>query len=264
MNIIKLFLSAILLSSCGILDFYKTKPTYKPSSQYSPEDYVRQISFLGQSYLKQNKSLILPISKQSQEYFRSIYTRVTARAEKYLKYPIPRKDIKVVILKMKSPLYFCLPDGTFVFSSRLFEKYLDNEDLFVAVFSTLIYMAHNHIYRKQIFYPKGSITTRELLQMVYLSPEVRFEVNKWGYFIMSRAGFDSSAFLSFIQIKNKNVLEFSMMYKDLNVISREEYNFKNFIVEMRNIETNRNPRNSSKKFYVVKKELEKHARIKSI
>jgi hypothetical protein len=80
---------------------------------------------------------------------------------------------------------------------------------------------------------------------------MKYQINEWTYFILKRAGFDASAYLNWIQVQNRNTLDFSLYLGDATSISKEEYYFKNFMARqgVLGFERKINEANSSKQFY---------------
>jgi hypothetical protein len=76
-------------------------------------------------------------------------------------------------------------------------------------------------------------------------------VSEWTYFVLKRAGYDASAYLNWIQIQNRNTLDFAMYLGDSLIISKEEHLFKNFMTRqgVLGVEKRFNEANSSKNFY---------------
>jgi hypothetical protein len=69
--------------------------------------------------------------------------------------------------------------------------------------------------------------------------------------VLKRAGFDASVTLNWIQVQNRNVLDFAALLGDTTSISREEHLLKNFMAKegVSNIEKKTIEANSSREFY---------------
>ena len=68
--------------------------------------------------------------------------------------------------------------------------------------------------------------------------------------MLERANMEPSAILSWIQIRNKNILDFTLMDGEQSIISKEEFAFKNFFAANRGSGLDaRTQGNSSKQFY---------------
>jgi hypothetical protein len=106
--------------------------------------------------------------------------------------------------------------------------------------------------------PLGFYSTEKMIQMLRVRPETKQKVNEWTYYILKRAGYDSSAFLNWIQIQNRNTLDFSLYLGDSLGISKEEHLFKNFMSKqgVLGVEKRLNEANSSKNFYKLLNNIE--------
>ena len=102
-----------------------------------------------------------------------------------------------------------------------------------------------------------------MLSILKLKEEYITEIDKWAFYTMKRAGYDSLAYLNWLQIQNKNTMDFFLQHGgDTRRISREEFLFKKFIVGQRisNDDTKRFQRRSSAGFYELKREINKRSR----
>ena len=113
-------------------------------------------------------------------------------------------------------------------SSGLIEKYLKSEELFVAAFAAEILKSDRNIYEKRIMIPLGFYSTEKMIQLARLKQETKYQVNEWAYIVLKRSGYDPTAFLNWIQVQNRNTLDFSLYLGDAVSISKEEHFFKNF------------------------------------
>lgn len=254
------FILILVFSGCSKLEtiFYPNKE--KPfQSEITSEDYIAQINHQGEIFLSQNKRKNLRVSRRTKEYFSSLVLKIKSANEKYFEGQVT--DFSLHVLREKTPYYFALPNGKIVLSSGIIKKYIDNEALLAVLIAKLVYISAKKIYVKKISVPRGTISTIEMMKIVDLPLDVRGEVNKWTFHLMTRAGLDGLAVLNWIQIQNKNILDFSMMYKDLNLISREEFEFKNFMAMKKDRSFLEKSMNSSKAFYAFKKEMNKNGTI---
>ena len=218
-----------MFSSCALL---------RPSSQGRTElakqlkvernqEISKQLEFLGQEYINYiGKESILNLSNETNKYLKQIYEAITSNNELVFDREM---SIKFNIVKDESPFHFSLPNGNIFLSTGLLKKYITNEDLLVAVLSYEIFRSHKSLYETKTVVPNGNIDTVRILSIVRINLEVRSEINKWVYLIMKRAGYDPSALLNLIQIKNKNSLDFAQSVGNISTISREEFNFKNYL-----------------------------------
>jgi hypothetical protein len=155
------------------------------------------------------------------------------------------------IIHAQVPFIFSLPHSQFYLSSGLAEKYLKSEELFIAALAGEILKSDRNIYEKRIMIPLGFYSAEQMIQITRLKPETKYKLNEWTYIILKRAGYDPSAFLNWIQVQNRNTLDFSLFLGDAFGISKEEHFFKNFMTKqgVAGVEKKVTEANSSKEFY---------------
>ena len=245
----KIFLAIIIatsLVSCA-------QSTYKNmdfSSLGNPSDadFVDHLSATGEVFIKSNDVHLIRLSKESSAFLTSIYDRIVLNNEFFFNSQV-RPTFHFI--KNKTPFLFSLPNSEFYFSSGLVENYLKSEEIFVAALAAEIIKSQRLIYEKKLIIPVGNLSVEKMLSLCRIKSDVKVSVNEWAYSILKRAGFDASAYLNWIQVQNRNTLDFSFMLGDAVGISKEEHLFKNYLsrqgvagVEKKNIEAN-----SSKEFY---------------
>ena len=226
------------------------------------EDYISQLSSLKDSYIQSSNIQIISLSKRSKKYLEKIYYKIVDNNElMFESRPIPQ----FYIIKGKSPFYFSLPQAQFFFSSALLENYVKNEDLLASIMAFQIVKSLRNIYSKKIIFPLGFIRTNRLLSLVRVPLNVKNEINQWAYITMKRAGFDSSAYLMWLQIQNKQSLDFSIQYGSMQSISREELVFKNFIAKRQGQDFSLSKeKNSSNDYYNFIKNILRGRLIKNV
>ena len=104
---------------------------------------------------------------------------------------------------------------------------------------------------RPILLPLNYISTPEIISLVQLPTHIKYNLNKWTYHVLNQVGTDASAYLNWLQIQNKNSLNFSMVLGGVNNITKEEYQFKKFISKLESNKVNSADEKivSSKKFY---------------
>jgi hypothetical protein len=114
-----------------------------------------------------------------------------------------------------------------------------------------IIKSKRHIYEKKTFIPLGFIGTENLIAMTRVSFNIKKQLNEWSYIVLKRAGYDASAYLNWIQVQNRNSLDFALYLGDSVTISNEEQSFKNYLSKQGNVNIERkvNEANSSKDYY---------------
>tara|TARA_R110000868_G_scaffold100129_4_gene275459 strand:- start:4676 stop:5326 length:651 start_codon:yes stop_codon:yes gene_type:complete len=182
---------------------------------------------LGNDYLKTiGRAGLVKLSNESKKYLDEMHYRITSNNE--LVFPKSHKP-NFYIIDQKAPFHFSLPGGHYFLSQGLLKKYLANEDLLAAVMAIEIFRSEKNIYEKKVIIPIGNYETQKMLSVVRLPVNTRGEINKWAYLLMKRSSYDPGALLNLIQLKNKNAIDFAATVGNISTISREEFNYKNFL-----------------------------------
>ena len=227
-----------------------TKKTldYSRAGIIETRDYVDQFASTGADYLSYEENKTIELRKDTIEFLNSIYDRIVSSNQLILN--ISEKPT-FYIVRHKSPFLFSLPKSQFFFSSALIERYLKSEELFVAAFAAEIIRSHRFIYERKVMIPLGYYSTEKMISLTKLKFNTRQQVGEWTYFVLKRAGYDATAYLNWIQIQNRNTLDFAMFLGDSSGISKEEHFFKNFMAKqgLIGIDKRFNEANSSKNFY---------------
>lgn len=250
----KYFIILILfLNSCAY--FQKDVPVNTHES-ITDQDYVEHYKYLGESYLNSSDIYVLSISQSSKEYLNRVFQRLVQNNEIILN---KAKEIKVYIINNPTPFVFSLPGNHFFYSSGLFLKHMKSEELFVATFAAEILKSQKNIYEKKLFVPLGFMTTEKMIQLTKLKLDYKKRINEWSFQILKRAGYDGTAYLNWIQVQNRNSVDFALFLGDTSSIMSEEQSFKNFISSqgIMSVEKKINEANSSKEYYELLKEISK-------
>lgn len=211
-------------------------------------DYIDHLAAAGNAYLNYEETKTIKLRPDTIEFLENIYERLVSNNELLLQ---RKEKPKFYIIEHKSPFLFSLPKSQFFFSTGLIERYLKSEELFVAAFAAEVLKSLRSIYEKTLMLPLGYYSTEKIISLTRLKAETKQQVNDWTYLILKRAGYDSSAYLNWIQVQNRNTLDFSLFLGDSIGISKEEQLFKNFITKqgVLGVEKRFNEANSSKDFY---------------
>lgn len=219
------------------------------------EDYVDHFKALGQFFVKTKGKKVMPLSKASQKYLNGLFQIIIQNNELLL---TDRTKPIFYVIQDKTPYYFSLPGNLYFISSVLMSnKYIKNEAVFVSMLANIIIQSQLGIYKREFYVPVGYINDERIIALTRLEIELKHEINQWTYYVLKRSGFDPFAYLKWLQIQNKNALPFSALHGKENRISREEYLFKNFIIETERAEVDDYEYKSSKEFYQFKKETGK-------
>ena len=250
-----LICSSYSCSSYTIFSQPETSAEQVLEKTYS-EDYVEHLKFQGKTYLKSPETKLYKLSKKSNAYFQSIYNKIVENNELILH---QKDNLEVKIIQSEVPFYFSLPGAKFFFSRGLLKNYIKNEGVLVACFSYEILKSLRLLYPKKVTFPKGYIRTEEMLSLTRLPLKARMELHKWAFNILKRSNFDPYGYLIWLQIQNKNPLDFSFQHGHNSRMIREEYSLKNYILKEVGYLKKRQlfEKNSSLEFYNLIRSLTK-------
>jgi hypothetical protein len=228
-NILVLIFATVLFVSCATKT--EIEKSYKTFSRLKKKkadlELAKQLSSIGFTFLKSKNIEEVKLSKPVKKYLASVVDSLAVNNELLLKQSLKHHFF---VIKNKTPFYFSLPNSMYFFSSGLIAKYIDNEEIFYALMATQVLKSHNNIFEKSKVIPVGYFDVTKVLNLVRMDLENRSELLEWSFIALKRSGHDPYALLSWIQIKNKNILDFSMQSSDLQRGVKEEFLLKNFIV----------------------------------
>lgn len=235
-----------MLAGCS--SFGKKAIDYSSVGEIQDKDYVEHLSSIGAKYLAHEETVEIKLSKESIQFLEQMHERIVTNNEMLMKHAfLPTFHV----IANKTPFVFSLPHSQYYISSGLVEKYLKSEELFVAALTPEILKSDRNIYEKRIMIPFGFYNTEKLTQITKSKPAIKFQINEWVYIILKRAGYDPTAYLNWIQVQNRNTLDFSLYMSDAVSISKEEQYFKNYMTKqgVSGVDKKPNEANSSKSFY---------------
>ncbi len=240
------FIFILFLFSCS--SSKKVIQDYSYLGEPTNQDYIEHLSSLGSDYLSSKENSEIKLKSESLLYLDQIYERIVSNNEQLLRNQFkPRFHF----INSAIPYIFSLPQSQFFISKALVEKYLKSEELFITAIATEILKSNRNIYEKKIMIPLGFYSSEKMIQLTRLKQETKYQLNEWTYFILKRSALDPTAYLNWIQIQNRNMLDFSIYLGDSIGISKEEHYFKNFMTRqgVAGLEKITNEANSSKSFY---------------
>jgi hypothetical protein len=221
---------------------------YNGIDELKTQDYIDHLAAASGDYLGYEETKIIKLRPDTVEFLENIYDRLVSNNQLLLNL---NERPTFYIIQHKSPFLFSLPRSQFFFSTALIERYLKSEELFVAAFAAEVVRSQRFVYEKKIMLPLGFYSTEKMISLAKLKFDTKLQVSEWTYFVLKRAGYDASAYLNWIQIQNRNTLDFAMYLGDSLIISKEEHLFKNFMTRqgVLGVEKRFNEANSSKNFY---------------
>lgn len=237
--------SSLKIPSLGKSD--KKNIELKNYSHYSSLDYIEHLQSYNEIYVRNTKSRQVPLSTKNKKYLQDIIFKITSSNELFFKDSI---QPEFYIIKSKTPFHFSLPGYKFYFSTDLFKKYVKNETMLYCLFVYELVRSEKNIYEKKIVIPTGTLDTKRMLSLLRLQTEDKVEIHKWAFYLLKRIGLESDSYLTWLQIKNRNSLDFALQLGDIRSISREEALFKTFLIDNYLDKKSRTKyKGSSKSFY---------------
>ena len=249
-----------LLSNCSSVkenQIWSESPTF--IKETPPSDYVDQLDLLSRLFLSDSGQEEIKLKKESNDYLNKIVKRLSTSSENIFK---NKFSIEIHIIKSKNNFIFSLPRGSLFISSNVLLKYLKSEELLVSTIACEMLRIKKNIYHKSEMIPVGYLSLQNLARINKLNQDEKIILNEWVYYILKRAGFDSTNYLNWIQIMAKNYSDFSLMVDNEISLLKEEFEFKTFlakhgvlITEFKQSEAN----NTSSQFYKIIAEVNKQA-----
>jgi hypothetical protein len=218
-------------------------------------DYLEHISTFGQMYESIDGQQSSKLNYRTQKYLQSVINKIKKNNELFFK---DKKKYEVNIIKSNRPFHFSLPDKKIYLSTSLLNKYIKTEKLLLCILVFEMIRSEKDIYSKRSVIPTGIMDAKRILSLLRLKTQQRIELHKWAYYLLKRSGVDTDLYLSWLQILNRNSLDFSLLLEGRNSISYEESQFKTFLIanvkqNIRQVRHERSPRQFYKFLYDVNK-----------
>lgn len=242
------FLILIFLCSCSLFkqDDEDKNIVLTNYEKYETEDFSSHLASYEKSFLSTPQVNELKLSGPEYRYIHKLIKKVIFKNKVFFDKKI---DPKIFIIKDETPYHFSLPNRKIFLSSGLFKKYVQNESLLICVLIFELIRTEKEIYRKTMTIPTGNMDSKRILPLLRLNASQKMKIHKWAFRLLIKMGIDSDTYLSWLQIQNRNSIDFSMQLGDINVISREEALFKEFIIQNSRGERKRQYKRSTKAFY---------------
>lgn len=220
------------------LDYYR---------EFSDQDYIDHLVNFKDIYLKDKSEKVVRLSSKNNNYLKNVVMDITRKNELFFNQV---KESEFYIIESNIPFHFSLPGRKFFFSSSLIKRYIKNETMLYCLIMYELIRSERNIYKKVVIIPTGTLSTSRMLALLRLDTVSKVEIHKWAFYILKRIGIDTDSYLSWLQIKNRNSLDFALQLGDMQSISREEALFKSFLIEeVKSIKTTPLYKGSSRDFY---------------
>jgi hypothetical protein len=149
------------------------------------------------------------------------------------------------------PFHFSLPGRAIFLSTALINRHIKHEAVLASIIAYELVRSEKMLYMRTVVVPLGYMPVERMLGLSRIGVDEKIEVHKWAYHAIRRAGFDGEYYLAWLQLMNRNTVEFLPLLGDAGSISQEEAMFKAFMVKRARQEDARAVarRDSSKEFY---------------
>lgn len=247
----------IFLLGCSTFDFSKKEEqtgvvTLDDYKALSSKDYREHLESFENVFLKNNKNKVIELPYHSKLYLTQLMNKIIFHNELFFK---KVEKPRFYIIDDKVPFHFSLPGKKFFFSKGLIQKYIKNEVMLYCVLTYELIRSEKEIYPKKLIIPTKTLSANRVLSLLRIKTHDKVEVHKWAFYILKRVGIDSETYLTWLQIKNRNSLDFAFQLGDVHSISREEAMFKAFMIKNLRGKSKNRYKGSSRKFYQFVKNL---------
>ena len=196
--------------------------------EFTSIDYIDHLKSYHDVYIQNIRKSEVPLSRTHQNYLSERVKRIITANELFFKGEV---EPQFHVINSRIPFHFSLPGHKFFFSTALLKRYVKNETMLYCLIVYELVRSEKQIYSKNIIIPTGVLDTERLLSLLRLQTEDKVEIHKWSYYLLKRIGLESDSYLSWLQIKNRNSLDFAAQLGDVRSISREEALFKAFLID---------------------------------
>jgi hypothetical protein len=248
----------LIISSCSI-PAVKTKKqnlrtiTLDKYSYLNKDDYIEQLKRYKSFYLVNDEIEVLKLSKNSSKYLKNHALRIIQHNELFFR---QSENVEFYLIQSSIPFHFSLPERKIFISSGLVQRYIKHEGILASIIAYELVRSEKIIYNKNIIIPTGYLSTERVLGLLRISLEDKIEAHKWAFHSIKRAGYDFDHYLGWIQVQNRNSLDFGLMLGERSSIAREEALFKSFMIRSMDMDLKEKKRtSSSRNFYRFLKEV---------
>lgn len=215
--------------------------------EYDEDDYIDHLISFHNAYREGNRTKVVSLNRGSEYYLKRLVKKIVGTNELFFD---PDIEASFTIIRTNTPFHFSLPGRRFYLSTGLLKKYVKNEEMLYCALVFELIRSEKNIYTKTTIIPTGNLDTNRLLSLLRLHTPDKVEIHKWSYYLLKRSGVNTDAYLSWLQVKNRNSLDFALQLGDTRSISREEALYKAFLIEIEKDEKRSgNYKGSSRSFY---------------
>lgn len=254
-NISRVLLRALFLFnfiSCSLLPWY-AEDSLNLNPQISKRSYEDHLSTIGNHYKKYGVDKVKKVRSKKAQYLKSLSEKIINANPSFFSEISKRIDLSFYIIDTINPFFFSLPSGEIFFSLGLLRKYVEHESNLMCLLAFELIKISKKVYPKTFHIPTGFVSTPQVLNAIKIPLKDKIEVHKWAIHSLREVGVDENAYLIWLQIMNRNYLDFAVHFGDKNSIFYEESQVKSFIIK--NYSSSFDPATqlqSSKDFYNFK------------
>lgn len=228
----KLIISALfLLSSCSYFAKKETRDTF--AEQYVQEtrrDYWEHWKKLGRDFKANYKNQLKAPPPNVSAYLQKILFNIHKKNEVFFEKD-PQVEVSFLVFNDQRPFYFSLPSGEIILSKKLIERYIDHEGVLISIITPEFIRIRKAVYPKVKKIPLGFFELEKMLSQQRLSFNQRMKLHQWSYYLLLRSNYNPGQYLSWLQLQNRNHLDFSFYLADSILLAKEEAYLKQFIVQ---------------------------------
>lgn len=191
-------------------------------------DYIEHLNSFKENYVKSEGTKIHYLSYNDKKYLESLVINLYKKNELFFE---NRETPRFYVVNDNRPFHFSLPDKSIFLSSGLLKKYIKSEKLLYCIITFELIRSEKNVYKKSQIIPTGAMDTTRILSLLRLNTSVKVEIHKWAFYILKRIGIDTDNYLAWLQIQNRNSVDFSTQLGEIGSISREEALFKSFVIK---------------------------------
>ncbi len=220
--------------------------------EFDNKDYLDHLRSFEKIYISTLKNDITEVKAESYKYLSTIIRKIELNNELFFK---TKTMPKFYIVNDMTPFHFSLPGKKFFLSAGLIKKYIKNEVMLYCLLSFELVRSEKDIYHKEMIIPVGVLTTQQMISLTRISANDKVEVHKWAFYILKRVGIEPESYLAWLQVINRNSMDFALQLGDIHSISKEESMFKAFLIANEKRDQINRHHGSSREFYKFIKKI---------
>lgn len=193
---------------------------------FTYDHYKRHTDYWVSRFIKSNSTQISEISRRNKQYLKSVVDNIISKNELFF---TQIQSIRFIIVRDKRPFVSSIPSNHIIISDSFIGNYLYNENyLYIALTYELVRLEKG-VFQSQMKIPTETVSLSDLIKFSRISTSLSFEVHKWSKYLLSRIGVQSDSYLSWLQVINRNQVDFRFHLHKVNIYKIEK-EFKKIII----------------------------------